>query len=213
MTPVDVTGPGTDEPVKVHHDGGGTHGAGGGGSGGGVVDQQGKDGSAKESQGADIVDGKPRDATLDVPHRAHSALSSISHTHSRSGSEGTGKPRPTSPSPPGTANSKATASSSTQKDGKTPQDAQAGLASSAGEPGEYKASGPNEAFAEWERQDMEELLGELRGHLGEFLHTLHARIVQPKAETKVVYPTRFLEAEDAANNFLFNVSWSSGSGC
>lgn len=34
---------------------------------------------------------------------------------------------------------------------------------------------------------MEELLGELRGHL-------------------VVYPTRFLEAEDLANNFLFNVS-------
>nr|XP_019045930.1 phospholipase D [Kwoniella bestiolae CBS 10118]OCF24860.1 phospholipase D [Kwoniella bestiolae CBS 10118] len=48
-----------------------------------------------------------------------------------------------------------------------------------------KASAPDEAWAEWEREEMEELLGEIRGHL-------------------VIYPTRFLEAEDLANNFLFN---------
>lgn len=40
-------------------------------------------------------------------------------------------------------------------------------------------------FEKWERDEMEKLLGELRGHL-------------------VLYPTRFLEGEDASNNFLFN---------
>nr|XP_018262600.1 phospholipase D [Kwoniella dejecticola CBS 10117]OBR84758.1 phospholipase D [Kwoniella dejecticola CBS 10117] len=50
---------------------------------------------------------------------------------------------------------------------------------------ERKPSSADEAWAEWERDEMEELLGEIRGHL-------------------VIYPTRFLEAEDLANNFLFN---------
>lgn len=43
----------------------------------------------------------------------------------------------------------------------------------------------DEPFEKWERDEMEKLLVQLRGHL-------------------VVYPTRFLEGEDAANNFLFN---------
>ena len=43
----------------------------------------------------------------------------------------------------------------------------------------------NEPFEKWERDEMEKLLGELRGHL-------------------VLYPTRFLEGEDVSNNFLFN---------
>ncbi|KIL67865.1 hypothetical protein M378DRAFT_185469 [Amanita muscaria Koide BX008] len=42
-----------------------------------------------------------------------------------------------------------------------------------------------EPFDRSEREEMEKLLGELNGHL-------------------VVYPTKFLEAEDIANNFLFN---------
>jgi len=42
-----------------------------------------------------------------------------------------------------------------------------------------------EGFDRWEREQMERLLGELNGHL-------------------VIYPTRFLEGEDIANNFLFN---------
>ncbi|THV05210.1 phospholipase D [Dendrothele bispora CBS 962.96] len=42
-----------------------------------------------------------------------------------------------------------------------------------------------EPFEKWEREEMEKLLSELNGHL-------------------VLYPTRFLEGEDAANNFLFN---------
>jgi len=43
----------------------------------------------------------------------------------------------------------------------------------------------SEPFDLSEREEMERLLGELRGHL-------------------VIYPTRFLESEDIANNFLFN---------
>ncbi|KAF5389183.1 hypothetical protein D9757_003438 [Collybiopsis confluens] len=42
-----------------------------------------------------------------------------------------------------------------------------------------------EGFDRWERDEMETLLGQLNGHL-------------------VLYPTRFLEGEDAVNNFLFN---------
>ncbi|KIY44775.1 phospholipase D [Fistulina hepatica ATCC 64428] len=43
----------------------------------------------------------------------------------------------------------------------------------------------SEPFEKWERDEMENLLSELNGHL-------------------VLYPTRFLEGEDVANNFLFN---------
>ncbi|KAF8610545.1 phospholipase D [Ceratobasidium sp. AG-I] len=44
---------------------------------------------------------------------------------------------------------------------------------------------PDEPLEQWEREEMEELLQDVRGHL-------------------VVFPTRFLEGEDVANNFLFN---------
>ncbi|KIJ54658.1 hypothetical protein M422DRAFT_240742 [Sphaerobolus stellatus SS14] len=47
-----------------------------------------------------------------------------------------------------------------------------------------RPSRPDEPFEQWEREEMEALLTEVRGHL-------------------VVYPTRFLEGEDVANNFLF----------
>ncbi|TFK27984.1 phospholipase D [Coprinopsis marcescibilis] len=43
----------------------------------------------------------------------------------------------------------------------------------------------SEPFEKWEREQMERLLNQLNGHL-------------------VIYPTRFLEGEDIANNFLFN---------
>ncbi|EIN12579.1 phospholipase D [Punctularia strigosozonata HHB-11173 SS5] len=43
----------------------------------------------------------------------------------------------------------------------------------------------DEPFEKWEREEMENLLHELNGQL-------------------VLYPTRFLEGEDIANNFLFN---------
>jgi phospholipase D1/2 len=44
---------------------------------------------------------------------------------------------------------------------------------------------PDEPFEQWEREEMENLLQTVCGHL-------------------VVFPTRFLEGEDIANNFLFN---------
>ncbi|KAG8706505.1 Phospholipase D1 [Ceratobasidium sp. 395] len=44
---------------------------------------------------------------------------------------------------------------------------------------------PDEPLEQWERDEMEELLEDIKGHL-------------------VIYPTRFLEGEDVANNFLFN---------
>ncbi|KAI0081599.1 phospholipase D [Panus rudis PR-1116 ss-1] len=51
--------------------------------------------------------------------------------------------------------------------------------------GRKQARGGPEPFSQSEREEMERLLEELRGHL-------------------VIYPTRFLEGEDIANNFLFN---------
>jgi phospholipase D1/2 len=162
MTPTDIAGPGTDEPVKVHHDGGGTHGAGGGGSGGGVVGQEGAKGEVKESKHEDIVDGKPVDK-LDVPkHFRHLSASTV-------GSSG-GKSRASSPVP-GTESAGSTVKGGSDAGGggsKTAPDVQTQFASAhGGEDGARKATGPNEAFADWEREEMEELLGELRGHLGE----------------------------------------------
>ncbi|KAG6897546.1 hypothetical protein C0992_000329 [Termitomyces sp. T32_za158] len=43
----------------------------------------------------------------------------------------------------------------------------------------------SEPFEKWEREEMEKLLGQTNGHL-------------------VLFPNRFLEGEDIANNFLFN---------
>lgn len=59
-----------------------------------------------------------------------------------------------------------------------------------------------EPFEAWEREEMEKLLGELRGHLGEQAWEAVCNI--PLTLNVVVYPTRFLEGEDIANNFLFN---------
>ncbi|TFK40629.1 hypothetical protein BDQ12DRAFT_679780 [Crucibulum laeve] len=64
--------------------------------------------------------------------------------------------------------------------------ANASSASSPGaEPKPRKSTKGTEPFEKWERDEMEKLLGELNGHL-------------------VLYPNRFLEGEDIANNFLFN---------
>lgn len=49
---------------------------------------------------------------------------------------------------------------------------------------------------------MEALLRELRGHLGMLLRLLHFDWVVLICFA-VLYPTRFLEGEDVANNFLF----------
>ena len=48
---------------------------------------------------------------------------------------------------------------------------------------------------------MERLLEELRGHLGTLVRIACYRCTN---SPPVLYPTRFLEGEDIANNFLFN---------
>ncbi|KAF8501365.1 hypothetical protein JB92DRAFT_2975716 [Gautieria morchelliformis] len=53
------------------------------------------------------------------------------------------------------------------------------------DPHALRPSRQDEPFEQWEKDAMENLLAEVKGHL-------------------VVYPTRFLEGEDVANNFLFN---------
>jgi phospholipase D1/2 len=61
-----------------------------------------------------------------------------------------------------------------------------------------------EAFERWER---EELLHELNGHLGTEMPFWYAFVRhEPNLIERfaVIFPTRFLEGEDAANNFLFN---------
>lgn len=66
-----------------------------------------------------------------------------------------------------------------------------------------KTSRTTEPFDQSEREEMERLLEELQGHLGMrlyfFLMYLTGTIL-----VLVLYPTRFLEGEDNANNFLFN---------
>lgn len=71
------------------------------------------------------------------------------------------------------------------KDGSPNKDGSTHGASKEGAPRPRRPTRGAEPFERWERDEMERLLGELNGHL-------------------VFYPTRFLEAEDAANNFLFN---------
>ncbi|AAW43231.2 conserved hypothetical protein [Cryptococcus deneoformans JEC21] len=134
--PENVAQGGSDEPVKVTHDGPGTHGAGGGGSGGGQIGTMLRDKGSNRSEtiGSDVVNGRPKDRL---------GLGAVSR--------------------------------SSTKGEESKREAER----------EKKPSQPEEAWAEWERDEMEKLLNEVRGHL-------------------VIYPTRFLEAEDLANNFLFN---------
>ncbi|GAW06506.1 phospholipase D [Lentinula edodes] len=71
------------------------------------------------------------------------------------------------------------------KEGEENEDLHLGASSSEKDPKTRKSTRGIEGFEKWERDEMEALLGELNGHL-------------------VLYPTRFLEGEDAVNNFLFN---------
>lgn len=65
---------------------------------------------------------------------------------------------------------------------------------------ERQPSGPNDAWAQWEREEMEDLLNEVRGHLGE---SASRPGLSECSLTIVVYSTRFLEQEDTAGQFLF----------
>ncbi|KAJ4482266.1 phospholipase D [Lentinula aciculospora] len=71
------------------------------------------------------------------------------------------------------------------KDGEETEEMHLGATSSEKDPKTRRPARGIEGFEKWERDEMEALLGELNGHL-------------------VIYPTRFLEGEDAVNNFLFN---------
>lgn len=68
------------------------------------------------------------------------------------------------------------------------------------------ARGP-EPFDQSEREEMERMLEELRGHLGEISYSLPS-VTSCRADygglCVVIYPSRFLEGEDIANNFLWN---------
>jgi phospholipase D1/2 len=67
--------------------------------------------------------------------------------------------------------------------------------------GERKPARGLEPFEAWEREEMEQLLSELRGHLGKIYWT--KAVLPADHGLPVIYPTRFLEGEDVANNFLF----------
>ncbi|OCF40014.1 phospholipase D [Kwoniella heveanensis CBS 569] len=154
--PEDIAAPGHDEPVKVTHNGPGTHGAGGGGSGGGQVN--GKDGSKggsnskgdsaslSETRSPDVVDGKPKD---------HFSLKRDPTTKSKSPKLPDQQQQPSSPP---------SATKSTLEGVNVHPGSGGG---SADNKSGKKPSAPDEAWAEWEREEMEELLGEVRGHLGE----------------------------------------------
>ncbi|OCH94908.1 phospholipase D [Obba rivulosa] len=103
----------------------------------------------------------------DAPGQPHSAENTV---HVEDGTEAKGKERVTDD------NTTDTRGSSTP----TPQTPPA-----TDEKGRTKKAKGVEAFDHAEREEMERLLGEIRGHL-------------------VLYPTRFLEGEDMSNNFLFN---------
>jgi len=60
-----------------------------------------------------------------------------------------------------------------------------------------------EPFTKQERDEMEELLKEVRGHLGEH-YPFPLSPFSSSHVRKVMYPMRFLEGEDIAGNFLFN---------
>lgn len=69
------------------------------------------------------------------------------------------------------------------------------------DPRVHRPSRHDEPFEQGERDAMENLLMELRGHLGKSSSYQLARL---SLNPTVIYPTRFLEGEDVANNFLFN---------
>ncbi|TFK73598.1 phospholipase D [Pluteus cervinus] len=90
------------------------------------------------------------------------------------------------------------------KDGGTTQESSTHANGEPTQPKARKAPKGTEPFERWERDEMERLLGELCGHLGKAgfpaLNTKHVY----SCIRQVIHPTRFLEDEDLAHNFLFN---------
>jgi len=167
-----VGGPNTADPVKVVHDGPGTHGAGGGGSGGGAVGQGKEDGAGGETRHGDIVDGKPKDKDL---HNLTGHIRGVSvgkekeiiNGHIRGISAGGKSEKSTSGKSERSSNT--AGSGRSPKEGKSPGMESSGTLLNGGNKSgkERKPSGPDDAWLDWEKEEMEELLGEIRGHLGE----------------------------------------------
>jgi phospholipase D1/2 len=164
--PTDVADPGH-EPTKVTHDGPGTHGAGGGGSGGGIVGQEGvEQGEGTAVRKSDIVDGHPSDRVKSNASSASSAsghfASGIASGFGAGGGAGAGKK---------TGHRQTGSQSTGQGSGSHKREGHGSGGGGSGggnvEGKNKKPSGPNEAWAEWEKEEMEILLEEVRGHLGE----------------------------------------------
>jgi len=106
---------------------------------------------------------------------------------------------------PGTSkfdvNSASSGCQSAKEQQNEPVDRKSSIGNGIATPGAKKTARADDPFEQSEREDMERLLGELRGHLGKYYFS-------PSHEycsiSLVMYPTRFLEGEDIANNFLFN---------
>lgn len=172
MAPVDVTGPSTSEPPKVVHEGAGTQGAGGGGDGGGALGQKNDaNDRSSETRESDIVDGKPRDTFHAMSSAVRGKNPSAHHDHdylpdlgniigndtpAAGGQNGMGVPV-TSGGPGGNGGGDAR-STAAPSPGSTAKESE-----------ERIPSKENEAWQEWEKEEMEALLGEVRGHLGELL--------------------------------------------
>lgn len=184
-TPEDVAAPGSHEPPKVVHEGPGTQASGGGGDGGAAIGQgHGKDGhvehdsaspkstgsplepSKSHVRGADVVNGVPRDYGR-MREGLHLATGKKDKdaSNTKSPSSPTMKlfdrgkaSSPSSPYPNNNAGGKSPGASSTQTFAST---------GSGEKEKEKKHSGPEDAWHDWEVEEMEELLKEVRGHLGE----------------------------------------------
>lgn len=124
---------------------------------------------ARESESREPVARVPSEAgDRDSPGRPHPAENGHATDFARNTTTGKELNGDASDTHPATPTSSTPPTAGTEKDGR----------------GRRAARGV-EPFDEADREEMEHLLEELRGHL-------------------VLYPTRFLEGEDAANNFLFN---------
>lgn len=136
--PEEATNNAVEDPQKAYHGGSGTRGAGGGGSGGGVI-------------GRGVED----DADSKAGKDGHDKVSSgVDHS----------------------ANQIKDLSDGLHKSSKSPRAAHTQMAEeapsaggvTAGAENKREPSGPDSAWTQWEREEMEELLNEVRGHLGEY---------------------------------------------
>ena len=170
-TPENVAEKGHDEPVKVVHDGPGTHGAGGGGSGGGAVGQ-GKENTGREggadTQKSDLVDSgagglKPPNTVQEKVQDVLKSAKDSTKAVDKGSKEKTGK--------------KDDKSRKSRRGSQSGSGSGSGSGTSADEDsgddlGKRSPSGPTAAWAQWERDEMEELLQEVRGNLGESLFSI-----------------------------------------